>query len=176
MANKKITGKAIELTDYQDKVSWTGKTKDGREVIIELENAINLENIDWTLAEKDEVVSAVTYTATYLEENADTDKEPWSITYVTSTGTRGTRNPNEILLGYGVFKIGSVAVGVTRGGGQFVVEREYREIVVDGDKGPVKDRIVKDTSRAKLTMNVLEIIGDNIPKLYPGVSVTDVTI
>lgn len=174
MASKKITGKAIESTDYQDIVTWTGKTKDGREVIISLENAINLENLDWTLAEKDEVVAAVTYTATYLEENASSDAEPWSVTYVTATGTRGDRNPGDLLLGYGVFKIGTVPVGVTRGGGQFTVEREYREIVADGDRGPVKDRIVKDTSRAKLVMNALEIINENIPKLYPGVSIADV--
>ena len=174
MASKKITGKAIELTDYQDKVSWIGKTKDGREVVITLENAINLENLDWTLAEKDEVVSAVTYTATYLEEDSDSDAEPWSVTYVASAGTSGTKNPGNLLLGYGIFKINDVAVGACRGGGQFTVEREYREIAVDGDRGPVKGRIVKDTSRAKLVMNALEVITDNIPKLYPGISVTDV--
>lgn len=81
-------------------------------------------------------------------------------------------DPTRILLGYGIFKIGNVDVGLTRGGGQFTVEREYREIAADGDRGPVKDRIVIDTSRAKLKLSALEVIGDNLQKFYPGVKTT----
>lgn len=78
-------------------------------------------------------------------------------------------NPTKILLGYGVFKIGDVAVGLTRGGGQFTVEREYRPIVADGDRGEYVDRIDLDTSRPKLKMSMLEVISENLPKLYPGI-------
>lgn len=78
----------------------------------------------------------------------------------------------EIILGEGVFSIGNVDVGLTRGGGQFNVEREYREIEADGDYGPVKGRIRKIRSRATLTMNALEILAENIPLLYPATKVT----
>lgn len=81
-------------------------------------------------------------------------------------------DPTKILLGYGVLKIGAVAVGLTRGGGQFTVEREYRPIQADGDKGMVKGRVVQEGSTPKLKLSALEVIGDNIPKLYPGVSST----
>lgn len=83
-----------------------------------------------------------------------------------------TATPTKILLGMGVFKIGTVAVGLTRGGGQFTVEREYRPIVADGDRGEYKDRIALDTSRPKLKMSALEVISENLPKLYPGLSST----
>lgn len=75
-----VTGKAdIETTDYNDTITWTGKTKAGRSVVITLENAINLENIEWNLVDKEEVVPTLTYTATYLEGTRDV--EPWEITF-----------------------------------------------------------------------------------------------
>jgi hypothetical protein len=69
----------IEDSDYIDEVTWTGRTLDGRGVIITIENAINLENIDWTMAPKDEVVPQITYTATYDPEQRD--EEPWSVQF-----------------------------------------------------------------------------------------------
>lgn len=75
-----------------------------------------------------------------------------------------------ILLGYGTFKIGETVVGLTRGGGQFTVEREYRAISADGDKGKVKGRVTMDTSVPKLKLSALEIISDNITSLYPALS------
>lgn len=74
----------------------------------------------------------------------------------------------DIILGNGTFYIGTTAVGITRGGGQFTVERTYRDITADGDRGSIKDRIAIDESRAKLKMNLLEIVQDNLPKMYPG--------
>src|SRR5690606_7782827 len=76
--------------------------------------------------------------------------------------------PGDIILGHGVFSIGGTDIALTRGGGTFTIEREYRESEADADRGPVKGRIVVDTSRARLTMNVLEIIPENVPKLYPA--------
>lgn len=73
-----------------------------------------------------------------------------------------------IILGDGVFSIGTTDIALTRGGGSFVVEREYREIDADGDFGPVKGRIRKIRSVAKLTLNALELLETNLPKLYPS--------
>ncbi len=80
---------------------------------------------------------------------------------------------NETLLGEGVFYIGDVPIGLTRGGGQFLVEREVRQIEADGDRGNVKGRNVIDKSVPKLVINALQIIGENLPKMYPGLKVTE---
>lgn len=87
-------------------------------------------------------------------------------------GITRTATPNKILLGMGVFKIGNVAVGLTRGGGQFTVERTYREITADGDKGKYKDRVTIDSSIPKLKMSALEIISENLKLLYPALTST----
>jgi hypothetical protein len=76
-----ITGKVdIADTDYQDTVTWTGKTTGGRGVVITLKNAINLEGIEWDLKDKDEVVPELTYTATF--DPASRTIEPWSVKFV----------------------------------------------------------------------------------------------
>ena len=80
--------------------------------------------------------------------------------------------PQEILLGHGAFFIGSIPVGLTRGGGQFVVEKEIRNIEADGDRGTIKGRVVQDKATPKLTINTLQIISENISKLYAGVKYT----
>lgn len=77
--------------------------------------------------------------------------------------------PNDIVLGAGVFSIGGTAIALTRGGGKFSIEREYRQIEADGDFGPVKGRIVKTKSVAKLSMNALELLPANVVKMYPAV-------
>lgn len=79
---------------------------------------------------------------------------------------------NDIILGDGVFAIGATPVGLTRGGGQFTIEREYKEIQADGDFGPVKGRIRKNRSVAKLAVNALEILPTNLTKFYPAMNIT----
>ena len=65
--------------------------------------------------------------------------------------------------------VGTIPLGLTRGGGTFVVEREYREIEADCDRGPVKGRIVIDREVPKLTVNALELFSaEEITKYYPG--------
>ena len=59
----------------QNKSSFNGKP-----VSIKVFNAINLENFDWSLADKDEVVAALTYTGTY-EEDSPEDFEPWEVEF-----------------------------------------------------------------------------------------------
>ena len=166
MSTKKYRGTgAIESTDYKD-VQYVGKTKSGSPITITLENAINMGNIDLTFAEKDDVVAEITFTATYdnTDEVSDSDKEPYTIECDdTLTGARA------IMLGAGIFKINDDTVGLTRGGGKFSVEREFREINADGDRGPVKDRIVIDASKATLTLNTLEIIS-KVTDLYVGLA------
>ena len=78
----------------------------------------------------------------------------------------------KIILGKGVFSIGDTPIALTRGGGQFTVEREVRQIEADGDRGPVKGRTVIDKSVPKLIMNVLEAIPENLPKMYAGLKAT----
>jgi len=70
-----------------------------------------------------------------------------------------------------VFAINGTDVGLTRGGGQFTVTREYRQVNADGDRGPVKGRIRLVQSVATLQFNSLEIITDNLAKLYPATKV-----
>lgn len=81
----------------------------------------------------------------------------------------------EILLGKGVFYIGTTPIGLTRGGGQFTVEKEIRQIEADGDRGPVKGRVIQDKATPKLIMNSLEVITENIPNMYAGVKATKKT-
>lgn len=79
----------------------------------------------------------------------------------------------KILLGMGVFTVGSTPIGLTRGGGVFKVERKYRVIEADGDKGPVKGRETIDEEIAKLTVNGLDLFtAADMTKYYPCMSVT----
>jgi hypothetical protein len=82
---------------------------------------------------------------------------------------------DNIILGDGVFKIGTTPIALTRGGGNFTIEREFREIEADGDFGPIKGRIRKTRSVAKLTMNALEILPANVNKFYPALTATTTT-
>lgn len=77
---------------------------------------------------------------------------------------------DHIALGDGVFSVGGVDVALTRGGGQWLVEREMRQIAADGDYGPVKGRIRIVREVSKLTMNILELLPANITKFYPALS------
>ena len=78
-----------------------------------------------------------------------------------------------ILLGEGVFTVGGKDIGLTRGGGQFTVTREYRRVEADGDRGPVKGRIRLVSSEATLTMNQLEILVDDLARMFPATKLTN---
>lgn len=152
-----IKGTGIVTSADFRQVKWTGKTKNGKAVVITLPNAINMSNIDLSMVEKDDTVAQLQFAAAYA--NADymaattgDMEEPWTIAY-----SGGTSDPasGTILLGAGVVSIGGTDIALTRGGSQFTVEREFREINADGDRGVVKDRVVIDASRATLTLNAL---------------------
>ena len=162
----------VSSADFKN-VTWTGKTKGGKSVVITLNNAIMMDNIDLSMVEKDDAVASLTFTAAYSNTNymastAGDFEEPWSIAY---SGAAADAAADTILLGAGVVAIGGTDVALTRGGSQFVVEREFREINADGDRGPVKDRVVIDASRATLTVNALTFL-THMADVYAGISVT----
>ena len=163
MAKYQGTG-VVTAADFKA-CKWVGKTKGGSAITIEFEKAINMGNINWAFADKDDTVAEIVMTAVYSNtDTAATDTtEPWTIDIAgEDTGA------SEIMLGAGVFYIGDKAVALTRGGGSFAVEREYREINADGDRGPVEGRITLDRSVATLTMNVLTILS-RVADLYPAI-------
>ena len=83
---------------------------------------------------------------------------------------------DKILLGQGVFSIGVTPIALTRGGGSFTVEREIRDIVADGDYGPVKGRQVVDREVAKLTVNALDMFTPaDMEKYFAGTDATTTT-
>ena len=156
---------AVTSADFKS-CRWVGTTKGGNAVTITLNNAINMGNIEWTFAEKNDVVPSIEFQACYDNENeaASTTVEPWSVSIDGSVSS----GASEIILGAGKFYIGENLVALTRGGGSFNVEREYREINADGDRGAVKGRVVMESSRAKLTMNVLTML-TKLTDLYTSI-------
>lgn len=167
MSKYKSSG-TITAADFKS-VEWEGTTKGGKYCKIKMAKAINMGNIDWTFAEKDDTVAQIVFTGVYPEGNysdASVDKTaPFEIEIEDGL----TTGAGEIILGAGVFSIGGVAVGLTRGGGQFTSEREFREIKADGDRGPVEGRVVLDAERPTLTMNALQIL-TNVANLYPAIA------
>ncbi len=162
----------VSTTDFHS-IKWTGKTKSGKACTINLNNAINMGNIDLSMVEKDDTVAQLTFTGAYnntdyMVSTEGDMEEPWSITFAggASDAAAGT-----ILLGAGVVSIDNVDVALTRGGSQFTVEREFREINADGDRGPVKDRVVIDASRATLTLNALTFL-TSMSRIYAGIAVS----
>lgn len=159
----------IAATDFKA-VKWVGKTKGGTAVTIKLDKAVNMGNIDWTFAEKDDVVAQVVMTAVYSNKDsvATSTEEPWDI----EVGGSVASGAGEIMLGAGIFYVGETPVALTRGGGSFSVEREIRQINADGDRGPVEGRIEMDASVASLTINALTIL-TRLADLYPAIATTE---
>ena len=167
-----IKGSGIVSTADYHTLVWTGKTKSGKAVTITLAHAINTDNIDWSMVEKDDTVPQLTFEAAYANTNAMVStagdyEEPCTITYA---GALADNAADTILLGAGVISIDGTDVALTRGGSQFTVEREFREINADGDRGIVYDRYVMDASRAKLTVNALTFL-TSMAKVYAGITV-----
>ena len=174
MATKVITGNGgnVLSADFHE-LTWTGKTKGGNACKITLTDAINKGNLEWTLAEKSEVVPAVEFEACYSNTDKQADESdvcPWKIELDGEIAS----GAKEILLGLGVFAVDGIDVALVRGGGAFKVEREFRDITADGDKGSVKDRVVIDAERAKLSMNVLTML-TSMKSLYPALNETAAT-
>ena len=153
-------------------VKWEGKTKSGLPITIELEKAFCRSNPDWTFEEKNDTTVEVEFEGMYNDEKLATGDrtEPWKLTLPDGL----TAGSGAILLGVGRFSVGkskddAKAVGLTRGGGAFIVEREYREINADDDPGLVEDRVEKTSGRPKLKLNALQWL-DKVSDLYACVT------
>lgn len=85
-----------------------------------------------------------------------------------------TKKPENIALGKGIFKIDDIAVGLTRDGGNFSVEFNNRKIEADGDRGPVKGRILREEATPKLQIKHLELL-TNFENRHPGVKADTTT-
>jgi hypothetical protein len=81
----------------------------------------------------------------------------------------------QILLGQGLFYISNVAVGLTRGGGKFTVEREIRNVEADGDYGVVKDRNYITKQVPKLELSQMENIISQFGNSMPGITTSALT-
>ena len=159
------TGEVV-TADFKN-VKWVGETKGKKAIEIALSDALSRDNIDLTMADKDDIVAALTFEASYSNTDATSSStaEPWTVK-IEDTPSAGA---SEIVLGNGIFYIGSTAVALCRGGGKFTVERDYREQNADGDRGMVKGRVVLQGSRAKLSMNMLTWL-TNITNIWPAVA------
>lgn len=172
MAVTTYTGAANVSSADTRYVKWEGKTKGGKPIVIELEKAFCRSNPDWTFEEKNDTTIEVEFEGMYTDDKlaAGDRTEPWSI----DLGDGLTAGNEEILLGVGRFSIGKTKtdakpVGLTRGGGSFIVEREYREINADDDPGLVEGRVEKTSGRPKLKLNALQWL-TKIPDLYACVT------
>ena len=148
-------------------VKWVGRTKGGKPCEIEMESAFCRSNPDWKFEEKNDTTAEVEFEGAYDDEKlaAGDRTEPWKLNV---DGV--TAGNDEIILGVGKFYIGTtkddaVPVGLTRGGGSFIVEREFREINADEDPGLVKGRIEKEMARPKLKLVALQWL-TKVDKLY----------
>ncbi len=155
-------------------VKWVGRTKGGKAAQIVMKKAFCRSNIDWKFEDKNDTTAELEFEGAYSDTDLAKDtpvNEPWELSI---DGV--TEGPDEILLGVGKFYIGKTeqdakAVALTRGGGSFVVEREYREISADGDPGLVEGRIVKEAGRPKLKLVALQWLS-KVSDLYPCVTTT----
>ena len=165
----------VTSADFQD-ITWTGKTKAGKSVVITLKNAVNMSNIDLSMVEKDDTVAQLTFTGTYDNTNhmvgtTSDYEEPWSISYA---GSANDGAADSILLGAGIVSIGGTDVALTRGGSEFHVEREFRNINADGDRGTVQGRVVIDAAEATLTVNALTFL-TSMANIYSAINVSTAT-
>ena len=141
MAETKYTGAGVvAATDYKY-VKWVGRTKGGQAVTIEMPKAICKSNIDWTFAEKDDVVPEIEFEGVYDDNNlASGDRtEPWTLT---------------------------VADGVSAGNGEILLG--VGKINADEDPGAVEGRITQEAGRPKLKMNALQWL-TRVADIYSGV-------
>ena len=69
MATTKYIGTGEVISADFRSIKWIGKTKGGKDVVIEVSNAINMGNIEWTMAEKNDVVQNIEFQASYTNQH-----------------------------------------------------------------------------------------------------------
>lgn len=169
MANTKYQGTGVIAAGDYHAIKFVGYTKGGKSVTIEMPKAINLGNLDWTFAEKNDVVSQIVWTGVY--DNTDemlVDPADFDAPYTIELEDGITAGAAEIMLGAGLVYVDNTLLALTRGGSQFTSTREFRRINADGDRGPVEGRVVLDAEEPTLTLNALTIL-TRFDDLYPAV-------
>lgn len=88
---KKIEGKAdFDDTDYCDNITWIGKIKGSEKpIVIVIKNAISLNGLTLTVADKNEAVIPITLTGHYDADDSDTP--PFAIYYPNATQKIGEK-------------------------------------------------------------------------------------
>lgn len=168
MANTKYQSAGIVGSGDYHAVKFVGKTKGGKTVTIEMAKAINIGNLDWTFAEKDDTVAQIVFTGVYDNTDAMVAADADYVAPYTIELQDGiTAGAAEIMLGAGLVYIDNALVALTRGGSQFTSTREFRRINADGDRGAVEGRIVMDAEEPTLTLNALTIL-TKFASLYPA--------
>lgn len=76
---------------------------------------------------------------------------------------------------YNYDEVSEALIGATRGGNSFVIETEYRQMEVDGARGPVKGMQRITNVMAKITANFLEIDDTLLDLALTGSSKADNT-
>lgn len=89
----------IASTDYLTNVAFVGKTKDGRAVVVIVENALGDGNIELAFNNKDEVVPEIQFTGHY--DPTTPTVEPWEIRWpANSPAVSMTLSPASLAAGY----------------------------------------------------------------------------
>lgn len=171
MALKTYTGTGVITAADTRYVKYTGKTKGGKPIQIVLAKAICRSNPSWDFAEKNDTVAELQFEGLYEDDKlaAGDLTEPWTLTF---DGEIQAGNA-EIVLDVGKLEVGTStsdakSVGLSRGGGSFVVEREIREITADDDPGAVEGRLDMTSARPKLTLKALQWL-TKVPTIYPAI-------
>lgn len=170
MSTKTFTGAGkISSTDYKY-IRVVGKTRSGSSVIIELPRALCTSNPDWNFQEKNEVVPQVVFEGVYSDEALATGDrtEPWKLTCDDNLTGNGQIITGAAMVYIGTSKTDAQIVGLSRGGCQFVVERNIRPINADDDPGYVEDRVDYEEAKPKLTLNLLQWLG-KVDQIYAGI-------
>ena len=167
MAKVTYTGNTVVSASDYHAIEWVGVTKSGKACTISCEKAINLGNIDWTFAEKNDTVAQLVFTGVYT--NTDNMNRPTVQPWKVELEDGMTAGAGEILLGAGILSVDGTEVALSRGGGSFNVANEFRNINADGDLGPVEGRTTLDGAVATLTVNALTFL-TNMNTFYTGIN------
>ena len=77
-----------------------------------------------------------------------------------------------VYLDYG--EVGQALLGATRGGNTFTIETEYRDMPVDGAKGPVKGGRRITRVDCTIVANFVELSADILARILPGSATADI--
>ncbi len=89
-------------------------------------------------------------------------------------------SPNRFMIDAGAIFAGfinedsaGISIGATRGGSRYILEREIREIPVDGVMGPTKGFRRRSRVVATIETNAMELFPNNLQRIVAGAEVDD---